>query len=97
MCAMRIGEITGSKYLMRFYSLQKFCCDLYIFITHWFLFNRTRLIKGEIEKMNVLIFDANIATRSFSFASSYQTFDVTDLCSIHLVCFFLRQIFLGAR
>ena len=39
--------------------------------------------------MNVLIFDANITTGGFCFASSYQTFDRTYICRINLVRFFL--------
>ena len=69
MCAMRIRKITGTIDLLWFYFAKKFNGNLYIFFTHRFFLNRSCFIKRKILKMNVLIFNTNIAASGFCFTT----------------------------
>src|SRR5687767_15265468 len=88
-----ICQISSAKNLMWFDLSQKFYCNSYIFLTHWFLLDCTCFIKWKILKMTVCIRYAHITASCLCLANSYQTFDGTDLGSVHLVRLFLAKIF----
>ena len=82
MCAVRVCQIAGSKYLMGLDGRHQLHNQPHILLPEGLFAHRARLVEGHIEKMYLIVRQAAESGAAASFAAADEPFDKSDFWCI---------------
>src|SRR5690606_8432515 len=92
---MRIGQVSRSVYLMRFYLRYNIYDNPYILFPYGVFLYFTGLIKWQIEEMYIFILQANVTCSPVRFPSPYKPFQFPHILRVCLIFPLVVQVIYG--
>ena len=89
MSAMRVGQVSGNKNLIRLNFFKKIFDNISIYLGQISFFNCSRFIKRQIQEMNIFRFHTDIITCSTRFSLTNQRFQMANIGCIYVPVLFL--------